>query len=153
MRPSLGVCSLGAIVAMACSARDSTPRSTPASASTTSALPLSSPCLDSLTTPQDTLVFSDIDVGSETGDVGGTAFYFTRTSSGEITGAHRSAEGVLDSTYYPVAAIRLDRASGALAFDVQLEGWTPTFEGSFTCDSLTGVLSNWGKSVWHRIRS
>src|SRR5213594_151536 len=152
MRSSLGLFWLSTLVAMACRARDATSRSTPISAPKTSAsLPIS-PCLDSLTT-RDTLVFSNIAVGSETGDVGGTEFSFARTPSGEITGAHRSAEGALDSTSYPLAALRLDRTSGALAFDVQLKGWAPTFKGFFTCDSLTGVLSNWGESVWHRIRS
>ncbi len=151
MRPSRIVFCLSALLAMACGPRDSTSRSTPVSTANTSTSLLRSLCLDSLNTTRDTLVFSNISVGSETGDVGGTEFYFTRTPSGAITGAHRHAEGALDSTYYPLAGIRLDRTSGTLAFDVELRGWTPKFEGSFTCDSLTGVLSNWGKSVWHRM--
>ena len=164
MRSSFTVLAVTTAIALACKPRDSAPPSTPdrpvqvappttpASASQVTLQVMGAPCLDSLTT-RDTLVFSNLRLGTETGDLGGTEFYFTRTPTGEIVGAHRVAEGALDSTYYPLAAIRFDSASGALAFDIQLRGWTATFKGSFACDSLSGVLTNWGKSVWPRVRS
>ena len=152
MRVAFAIATLATAVVLACKARDSAPPSPPTSAAQVTLQVLGSPCLDSLTL-RDTLVFSNLAVGSETGDLGGTEFYFTRTPTGELAGAHRAAEGALNPTYYPLAAIRFDSISGTLAFDVQLRGWTPTFKGSFTCDSLSGVLSNWGKSVWPRVRS
>lgn len=109
------------------------------------------PCLDSLVVLRDTISFASIQYFEDSGDIGGTVFYFYKAADGTIRCLIKTAEGALSKHFETVTILGIDSVSQSISLNVQYGEYVDSLRGKFTCNGISGSFSRWeGYPDWKR---